>query len=93
MEEGIAARQRSTSVFIEVEFAEVDEQGIPDGEANCSISEWHVTAFLTFVVIKSIIQGILIRGKKPSQTLFDDNIIHLDAHDGSSGGGDRERVK
>ena len=91
MEEGIAITQQSNFAWSDVEFAEGEEPGIPDGKAYSSISEWIVTAFLSFVVIKSIIQGILIRGKKLSQILLHDDLLHLNTH-GSTGGGGRERV-
>ena len=83
MEEGIAIAQRSTYVIFDVEFTEGEEPGIPDDEANSPISECIFTVFLSCRVPELIQQGVLIRGKKLSQILLDDDLLH----DGSSGGG------
>ena len=66
--------------YFDVEFTEGDEPGIPDDEVNSSISEWLVTAFQSFVVIKSPPQGIEIRGEKLRHTLLDDDHLPLDTH-------------
>ena len=55
-----------------VEFTQGYDPEIPDDKAKSRISEWIVTAFLSFSVIKSPPQGITIKGN---------NLIHLDAHD------------
>ena len=73
--------QRSTHVYMDVEFSKGHELGIPDEKADSPISERLVTAFLPFVVIKSPPQGVFNRGKKLRQTLVDDDLLHLNTHD------------
>ena len=86
MEEGIAIlqrsryAQRSTLVWIDVEFAEGDEQGIPDGKASSPISEWLVTVYLSCIVIESTKQVKLVRCQKLRHPLLDVDLLPL-THD------------
>ena len=80
MEEGIAIAQRSTFGWIEVEFTEVFEQGIPDDKTNNPIAEWLITYKLSYRVVELLLQGKFVRCKLLTQILFDDNLFHL-AHD------------
>ena len=81
--------QRSNFVIIDVEFAEGYEPGISNDKANNPITECLVTVILSGLVVESPHQGKSIRGDKLCQIFLDEYILH----DGSSGGGGRERVK
>ena len=78
MDEGIAMAQRSNYAWIDVEFTEGEEQGIPDGKANNPITERLVTVMLSYLVAKLLLQGKLVKGEKISQILLDD---YLNTHD------------
>ena len=81
MDKGIAITQRSTYVIFDVEFTEGGEAGIPDDKTNNPIAKCLVTALLSSLVIKSSHQGLIVKGEKLRHTLFDDHLLHLDAHD------------
>ena len=85
MDKRIALNQRSDFGWTDVEFAKGDKPGISDVKSDSAISEWLVTASLSCRVLEFANQGILIRFKKLSQILLDDD---LQSHFCSGGGGE-----
>ena len=69
-------------LWLFVDFAEVYEPGIPDDKANSSTAELLVTVMLPYPITESPQQGGLIRCKKLSHPLLDDDLLHLlDTHE------------
>ena len=93
MEEGIAIAQRSTLVWIDVEFAKGEEPEITDDKTNSSIAERLVTVMLSCLVAKLLLQGKLVRGNKLSKILLEDNLLAHELRRRWGGGQTRERAK